>query len=270
MSFEFAGASPFKPTSCQYGASKLECRGPARSLDKPYVAFLGGNETFGKYVEHPFAALIEQQLGMACINLGCANGGLDAVSNDADLMAIAAGGEKVVLQVMEPQNLTNQFYQVHPRRNDRFVRPTQKLRQLYPDVDFSEINFNKHLVSMLLQTSPERFPRVATELKAVWVQRMRSLIHHLGQKTALLWLREVSNAGRASSDAAGLSVNWEMINDLRDDFAQLVQVPVRLAGAAGELQDMMFSSVQAPAAANTIGPAEHQKIASALTGFLKP
>ena len=123
MSIEIPGASALDIEPCRYGASKLVCRGPLRRPEKPYFAFLGDGETFGKFVRRPFAGLVELATGQPCVNLGGANTGLDAYLADPDILEIAANSETAVVQAMGPQNLTNRFYRVHPRRNDRFIAP---------------------------------------------------------------------------------------------------------------------------------------------------
>ncbi len=65
--------------------------------------------------------------------------------NDAEiLLEIAAAGKVTVIQVMGAQNLSNRFYRVHPRRNDRFlegVRPAGS--RSISEVDFTEFHFNR-------------------------------------------------------------------------------------------------------------------------------
>ena len=64
MAYEKLGHSPLDYMPCRYGASKLLFRGPRRVLEAPYVACLGGTETYGKFIEAPFPALIEAQTGV--------------------------------------------------------------------------------------------------------------------------------------------------------------------------------------------------------------
>ena len=63
---------------CRYGSSRLLFRGPKKTPKDPYVAFLGGSETYGKFVTSPFPDLTGPDLGVSHINLGCHNAGLDA------------------------------------------------------------------------------------------------------------------------------------------------------------------------------------------------
>jgi hypothetical protein len=47
---------------CRYGASRMLFRGPRKRLDQPYLAFVGGTETYGKYIEEPYLALVEKAM----------------------------------------------------------------------------------------------------------------------------------------------------------------------------------------------------------------
>ena len=46
---------------CRYGMSRIMFRGPKRRLDNPYFACIGGTETYGKFIDRPFPALIEKR-----------------------------------------------------------------------------------------------------------------------------------------------------------------------------------------------------------------
>ena len=131
---------------CRYGRSKLLFRGPLRKTSSPYVVFVGGTQTFGRYVETPFPALVELSSGVPCINFGLQNAGLDVFLHDADVMKIAAGAHVTVVQVLGAHNMSNRYYSVHPRRNDRFIAPSKLLCSIYPEVDFAEFHFTRHLL----------------------------------------------------------------------------------------------------------------------------
>ena len=190
MAYAFPGEGALDYFPCNYGGSRLMFRGPRRSLERPYIAFLGGTETYGKYVPEPFPDLVEDEVGFAAINLGCMNAGPDVYLNEPTVLEIARGAVAVVLQVMGAVNLTNQFYSVHPRRNDRFIAASPALKALYRDVDFTEFNFTKHMLTTLEATSKERFEVVSTELRHAWTARMRELLAQVADRTVLLWLAD--------------------------------------------------------------------------------
>lgn len=269
MSFEEPGAVAPVDQPCRYGTSKLLCRGPKREIDGRYLAFLGGSETYGKFVAQPFPALLERDLGLSCLNLGSLNAGLDAMLHDPELPGIARKAALCVLQVPGAQNLSNRFYRVHPRRNDRFLEPTPLLASIYREVDFTEFNFNNHLLATLQRTCPERFAPVRDELRQVWLDRMRLLLARTGPHTLLLWLR-AHEAAAAPVDAQPALVERRMLEALRSDVIGIASVRVASAAQDEELRDMVFGPLQAPAAGHMIGPAAHRKIAAALGAEIAP
>lgn len=264
MSFELPGAGAPEDVVCRYGTSKLMCRGPRKELDDPYIAFLGASETFGKFVKQPFVALTERGLQHDCVNLGCVNAGLDAFVQDPEVLRIAAGARLAVIQVMGAQNLSNRFYRVHPRRNDRFLVASPLLASIYREVDFTEFHFNKHLLGTLQKVSPDRFSVVRQELQQVWLGRMRLLLAALPRKPLMLWLRYSSGSPSVLGEEP-LLVDRAMLDSLRPDVQSIVELPVTATGETDELGLMQYGPMQAPAAAHMIGPRTHRQIADKLT-----
>ena len=58
----------------RFGRSRQRFRGPKPDLSEPYISFVGGSETFGKFVEQPFPARLQDALDYTCANWG--SGGL--------------------------------------------------------------------------------------------------------------------------------------------------------------------------------------------------
>lgn len=152
------------------------------------MAFVGGTETLGRAIDSPFPALVEQEIGEACLNFGQANASVDAFLQDPVVTGACRDALLTVVEVMGAHNVSNRFYTVHPRRNDRFVRASSVLRAIYPEVDFAEVCFTRHLLGQLHAASPDRFAIVREELQAAWSARMRSLLAAIGPRTLLLWL----------------------------------------------------------------------------------
>lgn len=187
MAFLSAGAAVPDYAPCHYGASKLVFRGPRRNLAGRYMVVIGGTETFGKYVPLPFVDQLEQSLAVPVVNFGIANAGPDVFLADDEVARIASGAAAVVVQVVGAHNQTNPFYAVHPRRNDRVLSVSPRLRNLYRELDFAEFHFTRHLVQSLQATSRDRFAVVAAELQTLWVERMTALLHRLGPHIVLMW-----------------------------------------------------------------------------------
>lgn len=261
MSYQMPGAGAPDEQTCFYGQSRLPVRAPLRDLEGDYLACLGGAETFGRFVPDPFPALLERRLGQAVINLGSVNCGVDAILNDTDLIGVARRATICVLQPPAPQYLSNRFYRVHPRRNDRFLKASDRLRALFPEVDFTEFNFAGHLLTHLHGLDPDRFDAVREEVSLAWVRRMQRLIEQLGKRVLVLWLRR--DAG-IEERPGPVPVTEPMMAPLGQQAVALLDLPVRGAAQSDELGDMLFGTLQQPAAEQMLGPATHDIIADAL------
>ena len=224
---------------CRYGNSKIFFRGPRRSLKDRYVAFIGGTETYGKGVEYPFPALVEETTGITCVNFGCVNASVDAFLPESAIHDACHSAMLNIVQVMGAHNMSNRFYTVHPRRNDRFVRASSVLRAIYPEVDFTDFCFTRHMLASLYELSPERFEIIQSELQMAWRARMRSFIQEIGSHTLLLWFSETlpsdAHLGDRSDPINGdpLFVTRSMIDELRPHVQGviLVQPPARKGGS---------------------------------------
>ncbi len=251
---------------CHYGESKLVFRGPARALEQPYVVCLGGTETFGRFVPRPYPDLLEGRLGYPCINLGCVNAGLDSFVTDPGVLEIASNAALCVVQLTGAQDLSNRYYRVHPRRNDRFLSATPELIELFPQIDFTEFHFTKHLLSVLSRADPDGFSLVRRELQRTWVDRMRALLSAIGTPIVLLWLK-VANP-RCALGHDPLLVSEQMFKALRSTTQEAVELPLHQAVDDNDLKGMVHAPMEAPIARHLIGPRAHSRIAEALARVL--
>ncbi|SIO33383.1 DUF6473 family protein [Vannielia litorea] len=268
MTFDSAGQSALDYLHCRYGQSRLLFRGPRRKLEGCYAAFFGGTETYGKFVEEPFPELVEAATGTRCVNFGCLNAGADLYVNDPTLIDAAARAAVTVVQVMGAQNMSNRFYAVHPRRNDRFLRASSLMKTVFREVDFTEFNFTRHMLATLHRVSAEKYAMVVEELKSAWVARMQTMLAKIPGKVVLLWVHDRRERCRDEvHDCLGndpLFVEPEMVEQLRPKLAAVVEVTPSAAAWRAGTAGMVFTEMEAPAAEEMPGPAVHQEIAEAL------
>lgn len=255
---------------CRYGTSRLLFRGPRKRLDTPYIAFIGGTETYGKFIAKPFPALIEEATQHTCVNFGCVNGGIDAFVNDQTVMDICRKAETTVIQVMGAHNLSNRFYGVHPRRNDRFLRASSVLQTIYSDIDFSEFTFIRHMLGALYAKSNVRFEAVVEELRLAWTARMKNMIGQIGGRCILLWFstNRISDE-HWSRQTRQLQVNplfitAAMMDELRAHVDAVVVTHPSDAAINDRTAGMFFPKSQAKAASEMLGVASHEEAAAAL------
>jgi hypothetical protein len=268
MTYEHPGAGALDYFPCRYGASRLAFRGPRARLDRPYVAVLGGTETYGKFIATPWPALLAEETGHCVVNLAGVNAGYDLYLNDPSLIEIATGATHRIVQICGFGNLANRFYSVHPRRNDRFVQALAPLRQLYPDVDFTEFTFTRHLLTALARRGADRFERVAEELMSVWLARLGALAARIGGADAALWLgdAELPATGRRTGLGVPPVADLTRIRATLGPATAVIQVVEPRDSLPAE--GMVFAPLEALAAATLPGPIAHLAAAEALTPIL--
>ena len=268
MAYERPDASPLSYNQCRYGQSKLLFRGPRRSLKKEYISFIGGSETYGKFVEKPFVELVEDAVGMPCANFSAVNAGVDAFVHDPSLMGLCMKAGTTVIQVMGAQNMSNRYYVVHARRNDRFLKASALLKSIYREVDFSEFSFTRHMLTTLKAVSPQRFAAIEIELRSAWVSRMELMLRQINGRCILLWLREPQPevCAPVCLGQEPLFLDATLVGRLAGLVDHIVEVDI--ADERGKLDGMIYNSMEAAAAREMIGPSAHRKIADKLLSVL--
>jgi hypothetical protein len=271
MAYEHPGGGSLDYLPCRYGTSKLLFRGPRRRLEGAYCALLGGSETYGKFVRTPYPALLEDRLGTKMVNFGYMNAGADVFLNEPVIVDACNRARVTVVQLLGAHNMSNRFYAVHPRRNDRFLRASSLMKTIFRDVDFTEFHFTRHMLLSLRERAPEKYALVESELKAAWVARMRLLLQRIVGRSVLLWIGD-HHPGGVARDALGpepLLIDDGMVDAIRPhatDFVRVVpSMSARLSGTAG----MEFATLDAPAAAQMPGPAVHAEVTDALAPVLR-
>lgn len=271
MAFAFPGSGALDYYPCRYGGSKLMFRGPQRDLDGPYCAVLGGTETYGKFLPRPWPVLAEAQTGRRMVNLGLVNAGPDVYLAEPEVIAIASRAQVTVVQVMGAANLTNAYYAVHPRRNDRFLRAENSLRQVYPGVDFTEFHFTRHLLMSLHDAAPDRFAAIAADLRQTWIARMRSLLTRIDSPTILLWMgdRPPPPPGQAGLARDPVLVDAAMVHAVRPHATAYLEVVFSDRARTEGVAAKSFAELERTAAEEVPGPLAHREVADALAQAMR-
>ena len=272
MSYAKAGHGPLDYQPCRYEGSPMTFRGPKTKQGKGFVLCLGGSETFGKFSPDPYPDLLASRLGRPVLNMGAMNAGIDLLLHDPALRNAQARASEVVLQLPGAANLSNRFFSVHPRRNDRFVKASTMMRTIYREVDFTEFHFTRHMLTALRLRSEDRFMIVVEELRAAWRARMATLLDRIGVPVHLLWLSHRA-PGDDPVDEAGLGydplfVDAEMLAELEPKAAS-VSVCILEQDARGAAARGMFYGRGEEAAARLMpGPEDHDRVAAMLAGAM--
>lgn len=261
---------------CRYRfeRSKTQFRGPRPDLSRPYCMFLGSAETYGRFVPLPFTRLLQHELNMPCANLAGMNAGVDMYLKDPSVLLATAKARVTVLAVMGANNISNRFYSVHPRHNDRFLKPSKILMTLFRDVEFTDIHYTRHLLATLAAADPIRFSIVAEELKAAWLARMKTLLERIEGKTVLLWMgthppgdaTENPDIDDIEHDPA--FIDQRMIDELSPLVTRVVECVASPQAIVAGVEGMVISDADRTAATHLPGPAFHAEVAETLAGVL--
>ena len=231
---------------------------------------MGGSETYGKFVAEPWPTLLEDRLGAPVVNFGYLNAGIDVFISEPQLHEVTKAANLSIIQLLGAPNMSNRFYAVHPRRNDRFLRASNLMRAVFDDVDFTEFNFTRHMLTSLQSTAPDRFETLVTELRTAWVARMRGLLEKVTGPKVLLWVGDYHPP--LQGDPLGpepLLLTQRMVDDIVPLADMLVKVqPSAMARSTGTV-GMHFGPMEEPAAMTMPGPLVHQEVAEALTPVVK-
>ncbi|WP_380056427.1 DUF6473 family protein [Falsihalocynthiibacter sp. SS001] len=261
------GALDYLP--CRYGKSKLLFRGPRRKTDGDYVAVIGGTETYGKFIEQPFSNLLEEALDVPAVNFGCVNAGADVFLNEPTILEACSKARVTVVQVMGAQNMSNRFYAVHPRRNDRFLKASVLMKTVFREIDFTEFHFTRHMLSTIKAMSEERFQLVETELKEAWKARMQNLLERIEGKTVVLWLDDSNRDGSLDLGQDPLFVDQSMIEAIRPYCTEVVEVSLSEEAKREGTEGMIFPDLEEPIAHEMMGLRAHQEVAECLAKTLR-
>ena len=171
--------------------------------------------------------------------------------------------------------MTNRFYSVHPRRNDRFVGASELLSDLYPGMDFVDINFTKHLINKLMRRSPKQFQAVVEELQEAWVARMRLLLGQIKGKSLLMWFAQTAPVTDEEMREELIRtdpvfVTREMLDKVAPHADGMVEVVASAQAVRSGLYGMVFNDAERRAASKVLGPLAHEEAATALEEALKP
>ncbi|WP_102106740.1 DUF6473 family protein [Oceaniglobus roseus] len=255
---------------CRYGTSRLVFRGPQQRLAGRYIAVLGGSETYGRYLADPYPALLQDATGVRTVNFGCVNAGVDAFVGDETVIDACRGAEAVILQIGGAANLSNRFYGVHPRRNDRVTTISPVMKAVFPEVDFTDFHFTRHMLGVLEETSASRFALLRDELRRVWLSRMNLLMSRIGRPVTLLWMagRRPEDPAETLADGDPPYVGRAQIDALRGRIADEVRHVFCEKAGVGSPDGKLFNPEEEPAALTVAGPAAHEAVAEALVGAL--
>ncbi|SOH92473.1 hypothetical protein SAMN06273572_101320 [Monaibacterium marinum] len=221
MSFQSVLTTGVDYQEYRWGRARQVFRGPKPDLRRPYVACIGGSETYGRFAREPWPQQLDAQLGHTCANWGTPGAGASFYLKDPVVLEACSNARACVISIMGAHVVSNRLYSVYNRRNLRLRTISPMMQALYPEVEFDQYRFVHNMLAALYRISPQRFAVVELEMRQAWLARMTELLADIETRKILFWFSDTSpdEAGRmqplAARDLLPSFVDREMIDALR-------------------------------------------------------
>lgn len=219
----------------EWGRLNQLYRGPKPDLSHPYIACIGGAQTFGRYVDQPFPALLTEELGMTVANFGTPNAGPGFFLRDSVVLESASSAELCIIQVMSARSLSNRMFKVQVNRNAQVEAVSRTLESLFPHVDFETFTYAHNMLNQIADDDPDAFLAVEAELRAAWVARTRSLLQSIQTRRILFWFSERDPDSENPADMQDSALKYPQFVDreMLEAVAPLADAVIKCVTARG-------------------------------------
>lgn len=176
----------------RFGRSRQRFRAPMPDLKRPYIACIGGSETYGRGIERPYPAILQETLGTTVANWGANGASASFFLSDTQLLEACSSARACVVAITPAHTIANRYFSVFPRRNARLKSASKTLNTLYPGVNFARFRYVHNLLVHLHGRDEQRFEMLRLEFHEAWIHRMTQLLTLLETPKILLWFSDIS------------------------------------------------------------------------------
>ena len=158
------------------GLGSRTFRGPPADTSAPYLAFIGGAQTFGRFASEPYPTLLGARLGIPVLNLGAGGAG-PRYFEAPELLRLINGAEAVVVQVMSGRSASNSMFD-----NSESGAMIGRLRS-----DQSPLRSDAFFVKFAQSCSEIEFKKVVDETRDDYMSSFVKLLQNIVVPKILLW-----------------------------------------------------------------------------------
>jgi hypothetical protein len=157
-------------------------RGPMpEDLSGGFITCLGGAHTLGRFVEYPYPALLQKQLGIPVLNLGHGGGKPEFYLQSAGVIEIINRSKCAVIQVMSARGSPNRY--LKPISHSHNIMRIAKEIPAHKNPVFVDAAYR----ILLKQLAPEKIREAIYETRAGWLQEMGKLLERITVPKLLFW-----------------------------------------------------------------------------------
>ncbi|MBT5754218.1 MAG: hypothetical protein HOI41_04550 [Acidimicrobiaceae bacterium] len=192
-------------------------RGPRPVFaDRPYIVFTGAAQTFGRFVEKPFAEQVGKLLEMPALNLGLSGAGPEVFLQSEELKGVIAGAELHFCQVLSARSVSAGLFEC--QKNNGVLKFLAGKRA-------GEIMLAAQAFAVLRDEYGETAYREQIEAsQRAWVERYRKLLSARKSPTYLLWIstQPIGHVGESVGEGSPVGefphfVTPTMIDEISSD-----------------------------------------------------
>lgn len=151
-------------------------RGPLPPLDAPFIACIGGAQTFGRFAVDPYPAQLSRALGVPCLNLGLGGAG-PRFALSPPVLQLLARARLVVVQMFSGRSASNALFDNTDGRNFGRVVGTD-----------AWMSFEQFLEELMQRADRPLLERTVAETRDDYTFAMESLARAIPAPKVLLWL----------------------------------------------------------------------------------
>jgi hypothetical protein len=157
-------------------------RGPVPTdLSADFIACIGGAHTLGRFVQSPYPALLQKQMGIPVLNLGHGGGKPEFYLQSKGFIEVINKAKCVVIQVMSARGSPN-----------RFLKPTSHAHNMMKLAEGIVSDKNPLFVDaayrkLLQQREPQAVREAINETRAHWLAEMGDLLDRISIQKVLFW-----------------------------------------------------------------------------------
>ncbi len=196
-------------------------RGPEPASLEPgtYFACLGAAQTFGRFCERPFPALLQERLGIPALNLGTGGAGPRFYRRDERLMEVVGAARFAIVQVMSGRSASNSLFEseggeVLTRRSDGARRSAVAAwKEILAARSRVRLPLGGDRELFLLPSDAAGVRRLVEETRRDWLEQTIGLLEEIPAPVILLYFSRRRPAYRELGSS---------VRTLFGDFPQLV------------------------------------------------
>lgn len=178
-------------------------RGPLPDLTQPYIACIGGAQTFGRFDADPYPDRLARALGLPVLNLGLGGAG-PRFPADPQVLPLLQRARLVVVQCFAGRSASNSWFDNGStgRNTGHYLRTGEWL------------TYEQFLAEVLAREDLPLLQRLVQETRDDYAVQMRHLAQNLPGPKVLLWLsRRVPEYVTDWSSAHGILNHYPQLLD---------------------------------------------------------